>query len=430
MKLRTLALGSAMLLGALGCSSKGSTDKTTDMGAAGDGAGGAGSETQTLEVFSWWTAPGEAEALTALEDTYKAKYKDARVAQYSNSSAATWQMVLGMKIDETPQTLDVCQLSASDLDSFQKDHPDALAPLDDVYAAAGLDDANVMIPEIKDVVTRDGHPYGVVTGVHRNNSFIYNKQIFDDQKLDPPTSVDELLAVSAKLKAAGITPIATDFDTWVLRIVFDEILAGEMGAQGFDDFIKGKVPASDPDAQTQIQAAIDAFDQIITDYVDVDRSKGDKYDWSSAAQDLHDGKAAMLMHGDWAKGFLVHLGWTPGVDFGVLGPPGASDLFVYGADMFFMPSNAPHPSLAQKFLGVVASPEGQVAFNSYKGATPMREDVKDQLDEPGQLSLDGLIHAKVLMPGHANDGWDKGIETFAMDHDKAALLKVYTDTAP
>src|SRR5690349_13403164 len=99
MKLRTLVLGSTMLLGALGCSSKGSTDKPTDTGAAGAGdigAGGAGAESQVLEVFSWWTAPGEAEALTALEDTYKAKYKDARISQFSNTSAATWQEVLGM----------------------------------------------------------------------------------------------------------------------------------------------------------------------------------------------------------------------------------------------------------------------------------------------------------------------------------------------
>jgi len=241
-----------MLLGALGCSSK-SSDTPTDTGAAGAGdvgAGGAASDEQVLEVFSWWTAPGEAEALTALENAYKDKYKDARVSQYSNTSASTWQEVLGMKVENSPW--DVCQLSASDLDKFRMDHPDAVSPLDDVYEKAGLD--AVMIPEIKDVVTRDGHPYGVVTGVHRNNSFIYNKQIFDELKLEPPTTIDEFLAVSVKIKKAGYMPVASDFDTWVLRIVFDEILAGEMGAQGFDDFIKGKTQASDDALQMQISA--------------------------------------------------------------------------------------------------------------------------------------------------------------------------------
>lgn len=426
MKLRTLVFGSALVLSALGCSD--STDKAKVAGAAGDtGVGGdsSGGE-QVLQLFSWWTAPGEAEALRALEDRYQDVYPGRRVAQYENPTAATWQEVLGEKISDSPW--DVFQLSASDLDKFMKDHPDAVAPLDDVYADAGLDD--VMIPEIKDVITRDGHPYGVVTGVHRNNSFIYNKQIFDKQKLSPPTTVAEFLDVSAKLKDAGIMPVATTMQTWALRIVFDEILAGTMGAQGFDDFIKGKASASDADVQANIESAIDTFDALLTDYIDVDKSSGADYGWDAAAQDLFDGNAAMLFHGDWAKGYLVHLGWTPGTDFGVLGPPGASDLFVYGADMFGLPATAPHSQLGKDFLGIVASPEGQVAFNKNKGATPMREDVKAELDKPGQTSLDGLINAKVLMPGHANDGWDKGIENFAADHDKAALLQVYIDTAP
>jgi glucose/mannose transport system substrate-binding protein len=380
-----------------------------------------------LQLFSWWEAPGEAEALRALADTYQDVHPGARINQYKKSSAANWQEVLGAEIDDSPW--DVCQLSASDIDKFQADHPGALAPLDDLYAAAGLDD--VMIPEIRDVVTRDGHPYGVVTGVHRNNSFIYSKQIFDELKLDPPTTMAEFLEVSAAIKAGDkYMPVASDMDTWVLRILFDEILAGTMGAQGFDDFIKGNTLASDADVQANIESAIDTFDTIITDYIDVPRSLDPEYAWSSAAQDLYDGKAAMLFHGDWAKGYLVNLGWTPGVDFGVLGPPGASDLFVYGADMFFLPATAPHPDLGKDFLAVVASPEGQVAFNGFKGATPMRTDVKDQLDEPGQLSLDGLMNAKVLMPGHANSDWDAGIEAFAIDHDKAALLQVYIDTPP
>lgn len=420
MKLRTLVLASTMVLGALGCSSSGDSDDGVDKG-------GPGKTQDVLEVFSWWVAPGEAEALQALVNTYKDAHDGARVSQYSNTSAATWQEVLGEKIAESPW--DVFQLSASDLGKFRVDHEGTVGALDDVYAESGLND--VMIPEIRDLVTIDDHPYGVVTGVHRNNSFIYNKTIFDAQGLEPPTTIEELLAVSAQLKEAGITPVASDFDTWVLRILFDEILAGTMGAEGFDKFIKGTASAADDtDVQAQIASAIDTFDLILTDYVDVERSTAMEYDWSSAAQDLYDGKAAMLFHGDWAKGFLVHLGWTPGVDFGVLGPPGASDLFVYGADMFGLPTAAPHPELGKDFLKIVASPEGQVAFNAYKGSTPMRTDVRDQLDEPGKLSLDGLMNAKVLMPGHGNAGWEAGIEAFAVDHDKEALLQVYIETPP
>jgi glucose/mannose transport system substrate-binding protein len=415
MKLRSLVFGSALLLGALGCSSD---DKAT--GDAGT-AGKTSTTKETLQLFSWWTAPGEVEALTALENAYgEGVYQDSEV------TPGNWSEKLGAQIDDSPW--DVFQLSASDIDKLRTDHPDAVAELDDVYADADLNDA--IIPDIKDVITREGHQFGVVTGVHRNNSFIYNQRIFTAQGLTPPTRIDELLEVCATLKEAGITPVATDMDTWVLRIFFDEILAGTMGAEAFDDFIKGKVSAEDADVKANIESAIATFDTILTEYVDVERSAADGYEWFSAADDLHEDKAAMMFHGDWAKGYLLHLGFDAGPDFGVLGPPGASDLFVYGADMFGMPATAPHPALAKEFLTVVASKKGQVQFNKYKGATPMRTDVRDELDEPGKLSLDGLINAKVRMPGHGNAGWDAGMEAFAKDHDQAALLQVYIDTPP
>ena len=79
---------------------------------------------------------------------------------------------------------------------------------------------------------------------------------------------------------------------------------------------------------------------------------------------------------------------------------------------------------------MVASADGQVAFNHYKGATPMRTDVRDQLDDLGKASMDALLNAKVLSPSHANSTWDDGIAAFAMNDDEDALLQVYLTTPP
>lgn len=423
MKLRSLVLSSILLLGALGCSGSDAADE----GASGTAGKTGTTQTKVLNLFSWWVAPGEREALEALEKLYINEYAGARVKQEDNPSAGTWQQVLGEKIDDSPW--DAFQLSASDLDNFRSDHPGAVADLAELYDDAGLYD--VMIPEIADVVTRDGKPYGVVTGVHRNNAFIYNKRIFDREQLIPPTSVPELLEVCAKLKAAGVTPIATDMDTWVLRIFFDEILAGTMGAEGFRDFVQGKSDPADAEVRASLESAIESFDTLLTNYVDTERASANDYEWSSAASDLHDDLAAMMFHGDWAKGYLMHLDFTPGYDFEVLGPPGAEDLFVYGADMFGLPTTAPHLDLGKDFLSIVASPQGQIEFNKYKGATPMRTDIRDQIEDEGlRHNLDNLINAKVLMPGHPNAAWDAGIEAFALHHDREALLQVFLDTAP
>lgn len=419
---RALALSSVLVLGALGCSS-------SENGSGDDGtAGKSGTdEKAVLSLFSWWTAPGEADALDALEKLYKNEYTGSRIRQEDNPTAGTWQELLGMKIEDSPW--DAFQLSASDLVNFRNEHPGAVADVSEIYEQAGLND--VMIPEIKNIVTEGGKPYGVVTGVHRNNAFIVNKRIFDREQLAPPTNLDELLDVCKKLKAAGVTPIATDMDTWVLRIFFDEILAGTMGAEGFRDFIDGSKSASDPDVQAQLKSAIATFDTLLTDYVDTERASGADYEWSSAARDLNEDNAAMMFHGDWAMGYLRKLGFDDGFDVVLSGPPGAADLFVYGADMFGLPATAPNPQLGKDFLAIVASPEGQIAFNTLKGSAPMRADILDQIeDDKLKATAENLANAKVLIPGHANSGWDAGIEAFAKDHDQAALLQVYVDTPP
>jgi len=307
-------------------------------------------------------------------------------------------------------------------------HPGSIKPVDDIYDEPSLKAA--VIPQIREAATLDGHAMGVVTGVHRNNALLYNMQIFADQKLNPPSTVPEFLDVCEKLKAAGITPVATSFDTWVLRFLLNELLSGIIGAVEYDKFIKGVTPATDAALKDGISSAVDTFSKVITDYIDVPASKADKYDWASATEAHHAGKAAMFLHGDWAKGYLVHLGWTPGVDFGVLGPPGATDLFIYGADTFAFPTVAPHPQNASSFLSVVASKEAQVAFNRQKGSTPMRTDVRDMLDAPGKASLDDLMNAKILLPGHDNSKWDDAIVAFLQNGDKTALVQVYLDSRP
>lgn len=412
-----MAICLGMALSSLGCSSDGGDNGNTE---------DPGVTTDSLELFSWWVAPGEAEALQALVSTYKKDFPGARVSQKTKPTAANWQQVLGDQIDESPW--DAVQISASDLPKFIADHPDALAPVDSYYEEADL--KKYVIEDILKTVTVDGHAYGIVTGVHRNNSFLYSETLLANNGLQPPKSVEEFLAACETLKAAGITPVATSFETWALRIMFDEILAGTLGAETFNAFLNGEKAATDPVVKAGIESAIATFGKVLTDYVDRDASLAEGYDWTSAAQDLREGKAAMLMHGDWAKGYVIKLGWKPGIDFGVSGPPGASDLFVYGADTFALPSTAPHTQLGKDFLEVVASKEGQVEFNQYKGATPMRKDVRDDLDEPGQVNLDDLVNAEVRIPGHANAVWDAGIEAFKIDLKEADLLEVYMTAAP
>jgi glucose/mannose transport system substrate-binding protein len=271
---------------------------------------------------------------------------------------------------------------------------------------------------------------GVVTGVHRNNAFIYNLQLLNKHGLRPPTTIAELLDVCAKLKAAGVTPIATPLDAWIMRFLYLDLLSGVVGAMDFGAFIRHELAVTAPKMQAGITEATDLFVRVLTEFVDMNAARAASYDWTTAVDAIHSNKAAMMFLGDWVKGYLVHLGWDPGVDFGVSGPPGASDLFVYGADTFARPTMAPHPKCAGDFLSVVASKQAQVAFNRQKGSTPMRTDVRDLLDVPGQKNLDDLVNAKVRLPGIDNAQWDAAMAAYVKSGDKAALLQSLLTITP
>jgi ABC-type glycerol-3-phosphate transport system substrate-binding protein len=95
---RTFASASALslcfALSALGCSSEssGTNDQSSPDGSTSSSA-------SDLTVLSWWVAPGEAEALQALIDTYKTAYPKVRVTHDDNISASTWKDVISAGID-------------------------------------------------------------------------------------------------------------------------------------------------------------------------------------------------------------------------------------------------------------------------------------------------------------------------------------------
>jgi glucose/mannose transport system substrate-binding protein len=387
---------------------------------------GGGPAPENLTLFTWWVAPGEVEALRALVNVYEAKHPMARVTQFNDATSANWQSMLTKGVDA--HSWDVVQISAAGLPIFMESRPTALSPVDVFYDEPSLKMA--VIPEILQATKVAGHPMGVVTGVHRNNAFIYNLQVLEDNGLAPPTTIAELLDVCAKLQTAHVTPLASALDPWIMRFLYLDLLSGTVGADFFGAFIRHELPVTDKTMQDGITAATDTFVQIYTQYIDVAGAKADGYDWTTAADAILKGKAAMMFQGDRAKGYLVHLGWEPGVDFGVSGPPGASDLFVYGADTFAMPADGPHPESARDFLTVVGSREAQVAFNYQKGSTPMRIDVREQLDPASKQSLDDLVNAKVRLPGIDNSQWDAAFAAYEASGDKAALLQSLLTITP
>lgn len=413
---------SSLLVGYLvagaGCGGAGGSDTTGTGGSGGTGA----TSGQQVEIFSWWVAPGEAEALQALVDVNKANYPGDRIFNAAADSGTDSRMLLAQRLaDNDPP--DLFQENAYELPTFVATNPNTLNTLDNFVSQQGL--LPVMLPEILSSVTVNGHIYAMPNDIHRENALFYNKQIFASFNLQPPTSTDELLSACATLKAGGVTPIAVVDQGWVLRILFNSLAMGQMGSTAFHDFMAGG-----PRDDAKLMAAIDLFDNVLSNYTNTNASDS-SLAWTDAAAMMSNGQAAMFAHGDWAKGYYVQLGQTPGVDFGVVGAPGAADMFWYDLDTFAMPQGSPYPTGAMDFLTTIGSIAGQVAFNRLKGSSPIRTDVPlDQFDSEARVTWQDLQNARYRMAVVNYDAWDNAFAAFAVSHDKNALFQAYVDTPP
>jgi len=102
-------------------------------------------------------------------------------------------------------------------------------------------------------------------------------------------------------------------------------------------------------------------------------------------------------------------------------------------DVFTLMKGAPNEQGAKDFLEVVASVEGQIAFNTVKGSSPMRLDVPTTgLDEVAATTLEDLKKSDMRMLVQTTDAWDTALGTYAADsnHDRAALAEAFAANFP
>ena len=374
-----------------------------------------------VEIFSWWLAPGEAGALDGIIKLYEDGHPGSRVINAVQADAENSRATLAKRLAEGDPP-DLYQENWRQLHTFVRENPGKLTALDEFVDELGLRDA--LVPDLLDNVTIDGTIVALPMGIHRANSLFYNKEMFAQYGLEPPTSIEELLTVCETLKAKGVTPFATSYEGWVQNLLFEFLHQGVLGTARYNDFLDGK-PGSD---NAKLAEATALYAQILEEYSNQDAGDAG-FDWAAAAALLMEGKAAMFAHGDWAKGLYVESGWTSDVDFGVVGPPGASNLFIYDLDIWVMPAGGPNPEGARGFLEAAVSLEGQLKFDLIKGATTVRSDLQaNDLDAIGRTVLTTFRSAQVRRPSPLPN-LESVYEKFVVDRDQqafvAAVLEAY-----
>ncbi len=343
--------------------------------------------TGTLEIVHWWTAGGEREAMDALYDVFRDRYPLVSLidASISGGAGIAARAVLISRIvgGRPPGTFQV-HAGAGTIDPYAE--PGFLEPITFIYEEEGWVD---VFPEpLLDMLRFDGEYWNVPVNIHRSNVLWYNSAIFEEHGLEPPATMDDFFDVAEELEAAGIIPLALG-ETWTVVHLLETVLLGTLGPEAYDGLWDGTTDWG----SNEVRDALVYFDRML-DYVNPDFSA---LSWDEASGLVVDGDAAMNIMGDWAHGYFMAQGWTPGVEYGWQPTPGTAGAFQALSDTFVLPQDAPDRDVVVAWLRTVGTREAQDAFNPIKGSISARVDAdRDAYDVYQESAMDDFAQDAIV----------------------------------
>jgi glucose/mannose transport system substrate-binding protein len=381
-----------------------------------------------LEIFSWW-AGSEAAPLDAVLALYRTRYPQITVVNSAvlggggqNAKAKLRERMLkneppdAFQVHAGAEVRDWIYVNPGDIQQSR------LEALDTLYDEQGW--RRVMTPDVIEALSYEGHVFAFPIGIHKGNVLFYNLKMFADAGLSPPTTLAELHTVVAKLKERDPKAVALTIgykDSWTLSDLFQNVLIAIAGPGYYRAFFNGEKSAEDPEIKATLQE--------MTSLLALADPEGPRMDWTEASRRVVEGKAAMNIMGDWAKGFYLTLGAHAKVDYGVAPSPGTTDTFVVVIDSFALPKDAPDRDNALAFLRLIGSPEGQITFNALKGSLPVRLDVDlGKLDEASREDAakfptdEHVLTLDSAAPADFVEGFRAILATFTVDHDPDPVL--------
>lgn len=350
----------------------------------------------TVEVMHWWTSGGEARALQVLKSDFEktgGKWTDNPVAGGGGDAAMT--ALRARALAGNPPS--AVQLKGPAIQEWAEQG--LLANLNDVARAEGWDRA--LPPLIVKTMQHKGNYVAAPVNIHRVNWLWANPEVLRRANVQLPKTWDEFNAAARKLQAAGIVPLAHGSEPWQDATLFESVALGIGGAQFFQ-----KALIDLDERELGGATMIRVFDQMrtIRGFMDTDFS-GRKWNLSTAM--VMNGRAAMQIMGDWAKGEFTAAGKVPGKDFVCAELPGQKG-YLLNADSFAMfKVRGRDAEQGQKTLArLIVGKSFQETFNIYKGSIPARLDIAmDKFDDCAKKSLADLnaaMKSNSLLPSVAH----------------------------
>ena len=346
-----------------------------------------------LEIFSWWTAGGEADGLNEMFKIYTQKYRDVKIknAAVAGGAGTNAKAVLSTRM-QGGHPPDSFQVHAGQelISTWVK--AGKMESISSIWKSQGWDD--VMPKGLKDIVSANGEIWSVPVNVHRGNAIWWTTKGYNSQTA--PGTFDELFSAMDKAKAGGIqAPLALGSKgNWQIAMLFENGVLAIGGPDYYKQLFAGKGSFTDSKVKEALRVMAHMFDYVNPDHPTLD--------WDEASKRLTQGTSAFTIMGDWAKGYFTSLNLGANKDFFGAQAPGTKGMYVIVCDTFGLPKGAPDRDNAVAWIQVAGSKDGQTAFNPKKGSIPARTDISTSVFDPIAQSFMGEFKTAQLVPSSAH----------------------------
>ena len=347
------------------------------------------------EVIHWWTSGGEQAAISQFAEAWQEMgntWIDTAITGGDNARGTTVNRIIG----GNPPTAAQFNISKQFVDLVEQG---LLQSLEEVASAEGWRDF-IYPPELIETSEFEGEFYCVPVNIHSWQWMWINNDVYKQVGLPVPQTFEEFLAGAPKIQEAGIIPLALGGQGWQESGMFDVVASSIMGFPLMQSIYRDK----DLDAFRDGR-----FESVLNTYRELNQFTDEGSPgrlWNDTTAMVIEGKAAMQVMGDWARGEFAVAGKEAMVDYSCV-IPGKEKYVALGGDVFVFPKNDdPKVKDAQLAMAsMMVNPTVQAKFNNAKGSLPMRLDVDTSAaDACMQMGLDLIQNPDAIM--RESDDWN------------------------
>ena len=316
-------------------------------------------------MLHWWTSASERKAADLLAARLAAEgvqWQDAAIPGGAGIGAG--KVLKGRVLaGDPPEVTQIIGVAVAEWGEMG-----LLLELDNV---AGADNWNkILFPTVQNLIQYRKHTMAAPLGIHRVNTLFYNRALFARLKLAPPRTWDDFEAVSRRLLAAGVQPLAQSSEAWQVATLFENLVLAESGPEFYRALFVRRSPAAAADPRTA-----HALQRLRTVKGWAAGQLAER-PWAEVVRRFARGEAGMMIMGDWAKAELNEQGAALDRDYGCTGAPGTGQFHLYSVDTLSMfAGDYRHAQAQERMARLLLSPALQADFNLLKGSVPVRRDV-------------------------------------------------------